>query len=803
MLTDHERIARQQGAPALLRLERALGRLKSVITYMNTGAHPDDEHNGLLAALRLAYGMRIVVACSTRGEGGQNAIGPERGGSLGVLRTREMEEAARILDASVVWLGHGPDDPVHDFGFSKNGDDTLARWGEERIVERLVRAYRSERPDIVSPTFLDVPGQHGHHRAMTRAAIAAFGLAADASAFPEHFALGLSPWQVSKFYLPAWSGAGNSYDDEEPPPPASLVIEPPRRDAATGATYTQIGEWSRAMHRCQGMGVWRDNGRAAWPLHLLMSAGQETGRESDIRDHLPANVGALAMIGGLPASMSDAIEEAQAAIDETTAAFPDTAAIRASAIRAARAIDAALAACPVELRPLVGHRLSRKALELDAVLFEAQGIAARAAAKPRRVAPGSTFELEAFVDVSGVPVEIEPVLGPALRETGRATAEGVTKVALAVDPDAAFTSPYPPTFDPLRPGGELALRLVAEIGGRRVAREIELEEGLLVLPENSVRLDPEAILLNLAQPPREIRVKLEVDGPAAPDSVAFEMPSGWHMAREANAIRLTPPKVAAAGRSVIRPRTGDAAASRVAPISYPHIGCAFDHRPVELPVLAVDAKLPEGVKVAYVGGGNDSVGTWLARLGLAVTVLDRDRFERADLSQFTTIVVGIFAFGTRPDLAAAASKLRSWVEAGGHLVTLYHRPSDGWEPALVPPRRMKIGLPSLRWRVTDPNAPVRTLLPQHPLLTYPNAIGPDDWAGWDKERGLYFASQWDEVYEPLLAMNDPGELPLLGALLSGGIGRGRHTHTALVLHHQLDKLVPGAFRILANLVQKA
>jgi LmbE family N-acetylglucosaminyl deacetylase len=121
MLTDHERIARQMGDPAFLRLHRALGRLASVLTFMNTGAHPDDEHNGLLAALRFAYGMRVIVACSTRGEGGQNAIGPERGGALGALRTREMEEAARIIDAGVVWLGHGPDDPVHDFGFSKNG----------------------------------------------------------------------------------------------------------------------------------------------------------------------------------------------------------------------------------------------------------------------------------------------------------------------------------------------------------------------------------------------------------------------------------------------------------------------------------------------------------------------------------------------------------------------------------------------------------------------------------------------------------------------------------------------------------
>jgi len=135
MLTDRDRIEKQKRSLSLTRLHRALSRLTSTVTMMNTGAHPDDEHNGLLAYLRLGLGMRVIVACSTRGEGGQNALGPERLGALGIMRSREMEEAAYELDADVHWLGHGPDDPIHDFGFSKNGDWTFDRWGEKRIVE--------------------------------------------------------------------------------------------------------------------------------------------------------------------------------------------------------------------------------------------------------------------------------------------------------------------------------------------------------------------------------------------------------------------------------------------------------------------------------------------------------------------------------------------------------------------------------------------------------------------------------------------------------------------------------------------
>ncbi|HEY8381509.1 MAG TPA: PIG-L family deacetylase [Microvirga sp.] len=800
MLTDHQRIARQQADPALLRLHRALGRLGSVLTYMNTGAHPDDEHNGLLAALRFAYGFRIVVACSTRGEGGQNAIGPERGAALGVLRTREMEESARVIDASVTWLGHGPDDPVHDFGFSKNDDDTLKRWGEERILERLVRAYRSERPDIVCPTFLDVPGQHGHHRAMTRAAIRAVALAADPAAFPEHGSQGLAPWQVAKLYLPAWSGAGTSYDDEEPPPPATLTITPPRRDPATGATYAQIGEWSRAWHRSQGMGVWRDGGRASWPLHLLLSAVGEPGPEASLHEGLPRDLRALGDSVGLPASVADALRTAQDAVDRAVAAFPDGDAIAAAAGEAAHALDRALDACP----PHIVHRLRRKRRELDALLFEAKGVVARATARPARLAPGQAGTVEVFVDADDGAIGVDLVATGAVAATGASTADAVTVIAVAASPDAPPSNPYPPAFDPLGGTGEAAIRLTLEAGGRTATRLLALDEPLLVLPGASLAFEPDAVVVNLALRPDATRIGVSVKAEGlAPSDLAFEAPPGWTARLDPSGLRILPPSNLEPSQAVIRPSLAGAPTARVTAIPNAPGGDAWLVRPAELPVLAVEARLPEGARVAYVGGGNDRVGAWLAQLGVDVTDLDPERLAQKDLSGFTTIVVGIFAFGTRPDLRAATGRLRAFVEAGGHLVTLYYRPSDGWDAQSVPPRRLKIGLPSLRWRVTDPTAPVHVLDPHHPLLKGPNPIGAEDWAGWHKERGLYFASEWDDAYRPLLAMSDPGEAPLKGALVSGLIGRGRHTHTSLVLHHQLDRLVPGAFRLLANLVQPA
>ncbi|HTN10059.1 MAG TPA: hypothetical protein VL154_03720, partial [Acetobacteraceae bacterium] len=280
------------------------------------------------------------------------------------------------------------------------------------------------------------------------------------------------------------------------------------------------------------------------------------------------------------------------------------------------------------------------------------------------------------------------------------------------------------------------------------------------------------------------------------------VPTGWGAVRTQTGVTVTPPQTLPNGLYRLPLMIDGRQAYRQTPIAYPHIGRSQFVTPQALNVLALDLTLPANTHIGYVGGGSDRVGFWLRAMGLEVTDLDANALA-GDLSKFTTIVVGTFAFGTRPDLAAATAKLHAWVEAGGHLLTLYHRPSDGWTPDTTPPRRVLIGSPSLRWRVTDPAAPVTILAPTHKLLTGPNAIGPDDWADWDKERGLYFAADWDKAYQPLLSLHDAGESPLTGALISASIGKGRHTHTALVLHHQLDKLVPGAFRLLANLVQPA
>ena len=798
MLDDHTRLARAVHQPALVRLHRRLSRLPSVLTVMNTGAHPDDEINGMLAALRFAYGMRVVVACSTRGEGGQNALGPERGGALGVLRTAEMEEAARRIDADVAWLGHGPEDPVHDFGFSKNGDDTLRRWGEQRIVERLVRAYRQYRPDIVIPTFLDVPGQHGHHRAMTRAAETALDLAADPSAFPEHARQGLQPWQVSKFYLPAWSGAGYAYDDETPPPPATVTIQALNRDEVTGLAYRQLGEWSRAAHASQGMGVWRDNPVDRWSLHLKRWADGSPAKESDFRDHLPATLADLATKASLADAPAAALREAQEQIAAALAAFPDRQRISASLSRVAHLIEGAIKELDRHALQRIGHRLERKVRELDSAIFEANTNAARAAFKGACY-PGARLALDVYLDAPGLAeLTVAPRLPDGVHAVAASDEAGHFQYSIAILETASHTGSYPEAFDPMGGNGEANIRVSGTCDGRLVTVDLDPEEPFRIEPSQSLSVDPAVALIKAGEPSSGIQVQI-----VGAEPTGWKVPDGWMVQRREGDWLVVPPQEAGVGVSKLVPLVDSRPASAVQTLAYSHIQPVSLVIPAELKILSLDVALPANARIGYVGAGSDNVGAHMRRLGLHVTDLGEDVLTTGSLSGFTTIVVGIFAFGIRRDLQAATERLHRFVEEGGHLVTLYHRPTDGWDPARTPPRRLAIGSPSLRWRATDPAAPVTVLNPSSPLLTYPNRIEAADWQGWDKERGLYFAAEYDPAYEELLSLSDPGEKPLKGALVSARIGRGRHTHVALVLHHQMDRLVPGAFRLLANLVQPA
>lgn len=744
-MNDHQRLHELVGDARLVRLWRAANRLRTITSFLNTGAHPDDETSGMLAALSLGMGIRTGFACANRGEGGQNAIGHERGADLGVIRSAEMARAARVLDMSLFWLSEHPDDTIFDFRFSKSADETLAKWGYERTLRRMVAIYRTFRPDMVCPTFLDVPGQHGHHRAMTRIAEEAVAAAADAKFYPD---LGLSGWQVAKFYLPAWSGAGTSYDDDEPPPPATTIVDAHVPDPATGAWYPQLGQLSRSYHLTQNMGTWVEPGPQQWPLHLKLPGSSD---ESSILHGLPARF----------ADLDSGLMQVDSALLAVREGFPDGEAM------IARAVDAIAALQAAQVAPEHQHRVDRKVLELKHVVAEAALGARGALAEETVLKPGGRTRVRLpngarLVGPEGWAVDGDTIEVPA---------------------DAAATPPYPAGYDPLEANHAITVEIEPSPGVRLTC---DLVEPIEIVPAHQVSVAPTSILLNRSAPSPTIPLTLSA-------GASLDLPTGWALRNN----ELQPPAQLVDGAQEIAVLADGVPASTLNRFEYPHTGIRHRAVPAVIRVQTVTAELPENCRVGYLGSGHDRVGEQLVAMGLDVSIIDD--LVAVDLSAFTTLVVGIFAFGHRDDLDR--ERIHAWVRSGGHLLTLYHRPWDRWEPARTPLYPIEIGQPSLRWRVTDEACEVTHLVADHPLLNSPNPIGPPDWQGWVKERGLYFAKSWDPAYAALLSMADPNEAPLTGGLLSATVENGRHTHTSLALHTQLEEMVPGAVRLMANLVQ--
>ncbi|KZL00528.1 MULTISPECIES: PIG-L family deacetylase [unclassified Pseudovibrio] len=776
-LSEQERIAEHKQSVRMVSLWRALQPLKSTVSFMNTGAHPDDEISEMLAAIGLRDGIALSYACANRGEGGQNDIGTEATENLGVLRTAEMEKACDVLNMRMYWLSENAEDSVFDFGFSKSGVETLGKWGHQRTLKRFVEIIRQERPDIISPTFLNIPGQHGHHCAMTQAAFEVMKAAAD----PEFPDVDLPCWAVKKLYLPAWSGAGGAYDDEVPPPPATLEFDGNGEEEVTGWSWAQIGEQSRAFHKTQGMGRWQAYDKSnVWPLHLAESTvGTD---ELSLSDNLPKDLSELAAFAGAP-TLSALLDKAHDHCLDAIEAFPNRVMIGAAAAQALKLLRKAMDECPEAARDEVLHRLERKELQLAKVLELAEGIVASVRLSQDQLKRGESAEVAFECNREAVSFELDLPKGWVQQDA-----------CVQVGGEADTSDPYPAVYRPDAVQAPCA-KLQFTSHGVAVETRLPFEVEPIVLPFHVVTLDDTGFVLNNTLENRSLSIP--VGGNA--EGLSLDVPEGWTAQFDDGVFQIALPDDVANGLYELPILQGGEQAYTVHVVSYPHVSQRVRVTPATVRICVVEAHL-DAKRVGYVGSGNDRVAKWLGDIGVELVDLPVGELSAKRLQGLDCLVVGIFAFRSRQDLHDVIEDIHAWVKAGGRLITLYHRPWDRWDAEKLPLQPLEIGSPSLRWRVTDENAEVRYLNPQHVLLNKPNEIGKSDWANWHKERGLYFAKSWDAAYEPLLEMADPDEAPHQGILLAGDFGQGQHIHTSLILHHQMEKLVPGAFRLMANLV---
>lgn len=790
--------------------------LETTVTFVNTGAHPDDERSDFLAYLSRGLGVKTASLIANRGEGGQNEIGQELGNALGIIRSREMVEASKITNVKAYHLSEDLSDPIYDFGFSKTPEETLEKWGEDVTYERLIRFIRTYKPDIVMPSFRNVDSEHGHHRTIAILSEKAFRDAADPSVFPDQLKEGLSTWQIKKLYLPAKSG-------ETP----DTSIEIGMVDPVYGMTYPQLGEQSRYLHKSQGMG--RDIPAAPRQVHLeLVSSAVDTNGSSAFFAGVPYDFAEWAKkIGQQNNDLKVHLTKLQKKLNSIVASYPNrnqVFAMSESALKDVRQLERKVEKSKLEdqLKHDLLHKLSIKEEQLQEANFAASDLEAKVDAENHILTQGQDVKVTVTLKNNGTrqlqkanaTLSVPEGWNVAFDNKAVKLKPGETVrfvFNVTVPDDAIFFNAYK---EPV-----IKADVSYESAGSAVHHQVDLEEAAAVLPDIGLTLNPEDIVVNTDNIQKEMPVKVKVKNyfnGKNKATVKLNVPEGWtvspsgvnvdfqkQLEETEVAFTVSPPENVSEGNfnfvaeAAADGRTFD---STIQEISYDHIGTFYYIYPAKVNVVAFELLTNPDLNIGYVESGFDKVADYLANAGLSITKLSESDLANADLSQFDTIVIGIRAYLSREDLLVNNARLHKYVEDGGHLVVQYHKPGDHWDPNTSAPYPLTLGSPSIRWRVTDENAKVTVLQPESPLFNSPNKITDKDWDHWIQERGLYFPMAWDDRYETFVSMADPNEDPFDGGILMAKYGKGTYLYTNLVFYRQIQSQVPGGYRIFTNLI---
>lgn len=808
--------------PGIVQLWKSIHPLTTVASIMNTGAHPDDEHSDTLAYYSLGKGVRTISLIATRGEGGQNELGSELGDALGVIRTRELEEASKMMNVTLCLLSQQIHDPVYDFGFSKCEDETLSKWGEDLTYERLIRTIRQMRPDVVFNAFQNDVTTHGHHRAMNILTMRAFDDAANAEVYPEHLEAGIRPYQIKKMYAPAGE---DTYH---------VFVPTGEFNEIYGASYVQMGEHSRFMHKTQGMGSHIDEGPISSYYELVRAVIPTLEQEQDLFDGIAFTFDDLAKVvegkNGDKRVITD-LYALHSDVQHIVSSFPRFSQVALEAQR--MRIDVSNTISDIEKSNLddetkadLTHRLRVKEDQLNSLCSEALSVIAKIRPESAELVPGQITKVTmttfngGIVTLRDLSLKLKVPPGwtfTALGETSFSKLEYNETVSVQFEVRVPIDAPeFNPYDDPILSG---EVEYIAFHVSSHVL--IHPTQTVAILPAYSICLSPEAIVLNTMNKTESIPVKATIrnyNPGATHASIHLRLPDGWTAQPAYHELdyvfkgeTLT---VAFMVQPTARVNNGDYAISAVVEdkqyacsqgtqvIQYPHIGRTYYIRQEQLKIQAFDLQLSEQLKVGYVSSGFDNIDHYLRLVGLNVTRLEPKDIEFGDLSIFDAIVLGIRAYAVRPELVSCNQRLLQYAYDGGNLVVQYHKPEDNWQAELAP-YPIEIGKPFLKWRVTNENSRVTILAPHHSMFHYPNPITCEDWNHWIQERSAYIPCYWGSEYTELISTGDPGEEEFTGIFLTAAYGKGVYSYSSLVWYREIPHLVPGAIRLFVNMLSQS
>lgn len=790
--------------------------LETTVTFLNTGAHPDDERSDFLAYLSRGLGVTTASLIANRGEGGQNEIGSELDNALGIIRSREMIEASKITGVKSYHLSKTTSDPIYDFGFSKTPEETLEKWGEDLTYERLIRFIRTYQPDILMPSFRNDHTQHGHHRAMEILSERAFEDAANPNIYPQQLKEGLSVWQVKKLFLPA-----------ESQQTATTSIEIGMLDPVYNMSYPQLGEESRYMHKSQGMG--NDIPVAPRQTHLeLLKASVDTNESNELFAGVPYDLAEWAQ--ALPKkekSLGVHFTELQKGLDKIVSAYPNRNQVftkTQTALDDVRKLTKKTnkAKLDEKLKKDLLHKLSIKEDQLETVSLVSSNLEVSVKTASNVLTKGEKTAIKITLKNKGKQTLKNMDLNLILPKGWKVqTGDRVKKLSPGERKEISYQVSVPKNAQYYHAYDEPAVQINVnyKFNGTQTGYTKQLEETVAVLPDLSLSMSPKDVVVNTANVQKEIPVTVKVKNYQRgknQSSISLDVPDGWkatpkktdvafskqHEEKDV-AFKLTPPKGISEGKFQIAAKAtanGKTYSSTIQEIKYDHIGTFYYQYPAQIDGVAFELLQQPDLKIGYIDSGFDTVADSLRNTGLNITELSESDLATGNLSQYDTIVTGIRAYLSREDLKTNNARLMKYVEDGGHLVVQYHKPNDGWNAMTTAPYPLTIGNPSIRWRVTNENATVNVLQPESPLFNYPNKITEKDWSGWVQERGLYYPMKWDDRFETFVSMADPNEEAFDGGILMANYGKGTYLYTNLVFYRQIQGQVPGGYRIFTNLI---
>ncbi len=785
----------------------ALKKLNVLGSALYIAAHPDDENTAVLAYLAKGRSIRTAYLSLTRGEGGQNLIGPEQGALMGIIRTQELLAARRIDGAEQYFTR------ALDFGYSKSSDETIQFWDREVVLSDIVWIIRIFKPDVVITRFTPTLGGHGNHTASAILAAEAFEAAGDPSKFPEQLKH-TTVWRPKRL---VWN-IFRFQQTDSPPPTDAVKLDVGEYSPWLGKSFTEIAGVSRSMHKSQGFGAPENRGSF---LNYFQHTLGDTAR-GDLFEGV--NLTWSRVQGG------EAVEKI---ISQALAQFNPN--------KPSTILPLLLNAYDEVGRLKEVHWREVKQRELTEVIRSCAGLWIDALSSEYAASPGSIIHVTStFLNRSDAPIRLEAVSLPlGQKDTTFDVSLSYNRAfqwraAFRIPSDAPLTQPYWLTAESqkgsyvvtdLRLRGmpenppAYSIRVILEMYQRRVTLDVpvryrwidpvegESYRSLEIIPPVGVGL-AESVHIFPTQEAKSIQVSLKNGSHRTNGEVRLLLPDGWIATPQDQPFDLARKEEEAMVRFNVAPRPdarngtffveaeigGKKIRKGIRTIRYPHISPQTIFPTAEGKLVRLELKT-RGRLIGYIMGAGDEIPASLRQMGYEVVLLSDEELAESDLKKFDAIVAGVRAYNTRPKLRTHQKRLMEYVESGGTYVVQYVTLQRGESENLGP-----YPFTVSRERVTVEEAPVEFLNPTHPLLNDPNKITPADFEGWVQERGLYFADKWDERYETVIASADPGEKRQQGGLLVARHGRGLYVYTGYAFFRQLPAGVPGAFRLFANLV---